>query len=95
MWLEKRLAERSKQASALQELRDAGLVMTLERQRALADAMMSPLHPGRKRDREELETVLARLKVPLSDEIISMRGVTAYCCDSCAMVKRYAPEGRA
>jgi hypothetical protein len=74
MWLEKRLSERSQQERALQTLRDSGLVMTLEKQRALADAMMSPLHLGGKLGREELEAVLARLKVPLSDEIIIMRG---------------------
>jgi hypothetical protein len=73
MWLEKRLAERTKQERALQKLRDSGLVMTLEKQRALADAMMSPLHLGGKPDREELEAVLARLKVPLSEEIIIER----------------------
>jgi hypothetical protein len=74
MWLEKRLSERSKQERALQKLRDSGLVMTLEKQRAMADSMMSPLHLGGKPGREELEAVLARLKVPLSEEIISMRG---------------------
>jgi hypothetical protein len=74
MWLEKRLSERSKQERALQKLRDSGLVMTLEKQRALADAMISPLHLGGNLGREELEAVLARLKVPLSEEIIIMRG---------------------
>ena len=74
MWLEKRLSERSKQERALQKLRDSGLVMTLEKQRTLADAMMSPLRLGGKLGREELEAVLARLKVPLSEEIIIMRG---------------------
>jgi hypothetical protein len=48
--------------------------MTLEKQRALADAMMSPLHLGGMPGREDLEAVLARLKVPLSEEIIIMRG---------------------
>jgi hypothetical protein len=74
MWLEKRVLERSKQERALQKLRDSGLVMTLEKQRALADAMMSPLHLGGKLGRKELEAVLARLKVPLSEEVIIMRG---------------------
>jgi hypothetical protein len=74
LWLEKRLSERSRQEHVLQALRDSGLVMTLEQQRALADAMMSPLHIGGKPSREDLEAVLARLKVPLSEEIIIMRG---------------------
>jgi hypothetical protein len=42
MWLEKRLRERSRRERVLQTLRQSGLVMTLEKQRALADAMMSP-----------------------------------------------------
>ena len=74
LWLEKRLSERSKQVRALQKLRDSGLVMTLEKQRTLADAMMSPLHLGGKPGREDLEAILARLKVPLSEEIIVLRG---------------------
>jgi hypothetical protein len=74
LWLEKRLSERSRQEHVLQTLRGSGLVMTLEKQRALADAMMSPLHLGGKPGREDLEAVLARLKVPLSEEIIIMRG---------------------
>jgi hypothetical protein len=48
--------------------------MTLEKQQALADAMMSPLHLAEIPNREDLESVLARLKVPLSEEIIVMRG---------------------
>ena len=74
LWLEKRLAERSRQEHVLQTLRHSGLVMTLEKQRALADAMMSPLHLGGKLGREELEVVLGRVKVPLSAEIIVLRG---------------------
>ncbi len=58
----------------LQALRASGLVMTLEKQRALADAMMSPLHLGGIPGRQDLEAVLARLKIPLSEEIIIMRG---------------------
>jgi hypothetical protein len=74
VWLEKRLSEKSRRARVLQTLRESGLVMTLEKQRALADAMMSPLHLGGKPGREDLEDVLAHLKVPLSEEIIIMRG---------------------
>ena len=54
MWLEKRLSERSRQAHVLQTLRHSGLVMTLEKQRALADAMTSPLHLAEKPGREDL-----------------------------------------
>jgi Arc/MetJ-type ribon-helix-helix transcriptional regulator len=73
LWLEKRSSERGRQEHALQALRESGLVMTLEQQRALADAMMSPLHLSGKPGREDLEAVLARLKVPLSEEIIIER----------------------
>ncbi len=74
MWLEKRLSERTRKERVWHTLRESGLVMTLEKQQALADAMMSPLHLGETPNREALETVLARLKVPLSEEIIVMRG---------------------
>jgi Arc/MetJ-type ribon-helix-helix transcriptional regulator len=74
MWLEKRLSEKSKREGVLDTLRKSGLVMTLEKQQALADAMISPLHLGEMPNREELESVLGRLKVPLSEEIIVMRG---------------------
>ena len=74
LWLEKRLSEKSRREHVLQTLRDSYLVMTLENQRALTDAMMSRLHLGGKPGREDLEAVLARLKVPLSEEIIIMRG---------------------
>jgi hypothetical protein len=74
MWLEKRLSEKSRQEHVLQTLRRSGLVMTLEKQRALVNAMMSPWHLGGMPGREDLEAVLGRLKVPLSEEIIIMRG---------------------
>ena len=74
LWLEKRLSEKSRRARVLDTLRESGLVMTLEKQQALADAMMSPLHLAEMPNREDLESVLARLKVPLSEEIIDMRG---------------------
>jgi len=74
MWLEKRLSEKSRRERVLHTLRESGLVMTLEKQQALADAMMGPLHLAEMPNREDLERVLARLKVPLSEEIIVMRG---------------------
>jgi hypothetical protein len=74
MWLEKRLAEKSKNKRVLDSLRKSRLVMTLAKQQALADAMMRPLHLGEMPNREELESVLGRLKISLSEEIIVMRG---------------------
>jgi hypothetical protein len=74
MWLEKRLSEKGGRERVLHTLRESGLVMTLEEQRALADAMLSPLHLAETPNREDFESILARLKVPLSEEIIGMRG---------------------
>jgi hypothetical protein len=43
MWLERRREGKSEREDALQILRQAGVVMGSERQRALAEAMMAPL----------------------------------------------------
>lgn len=59
---------------ALQFLRQSGLVMSAERQHALAEAVKSTLDVTESPDRVELETVLAGLNPPLSEEIIAMRG---------------------
>lgn len=45
-----------------------------EKQQALAEAMISPLYLAEMPNREDLETVLARLQVPLSEEILATRG---------------------
>jgi len=74
MWLEKRLAEKSKNERVLETLRKSGLVMTLAKQQALADTMLRLLPLGEMPNREELESILGRLKVPLLEEIIVMRG---------------------
>jgi len=44
------------------------------RQRALADAIMPSLRAEAIPSREQVETALSRLKVPLSEEIVTMRG---------------------
>jgi len=72
MWLEKRKVKKGK---VLQTLRQAGVVMNLENQRALAETMMSTLPPKKGVTRAQVEASLARLKVPLSEDIIAMRGV--------------------
>jgi len=58
----------------LKTLRDAGLIMSSERQRAFAQAMIAALPPGPTPTRAQVEAALAKLKVPLSEEIIAMRG---------------------
>jgi hypothetical protein len=74
MWLEKRRTEKVQKARGLGILRQAGLAMEGGRQRALADAMMPPLHTEQVPSREQVEAALARLKVPLSEDIMAMRG---------------------
>ncbi len=74
MWLERRHAEKVQKDVGLRLLRDAGLAMDGARQRALADAILPPLRAEAIPSREQVETALSRLKVPLSEEIVTMRG---------------------
>lgn len=75
LWLEKRGEGKSGNAKVLQALRQAGLVMAANEQRALAEAMITTLAPGANAPiRTQVEASLANLKVPLSIEIITMRG---------------------
>ena len=75
MWLERRGERKVKKGKVLQTLRQAGVVMNLENQRALAEAMTSTLPLKKGVTRAQVEASLARLKVPLSEDIIAMRGV--------------------
>ena len=74
MWLDKRHTEKAQKERALRLLREAGLVMDETRQQALADAMMPTLRAAEALSREQVEAALSRLKVPLSEELIAMRG---------------------
>src|SRR5215831_6009579 len=74
MWLDKRHAERAQKERGLRLLREAGLVMDEPRQQALADAMMPTLRAAEALSHEQVEAALSRLKVPLSEELIAMRG---------------------
>jgi Arc/MetJ-type ribon-helix-helix transcriptional regulator len=74
MWLERRGEEQVEREQSLETLRRAGLVMASEKQRALAQAMMATLPLEEAPSRAAVEASLARLKVPLSTEIIAMRG---------------------
>ena len=74
MWLERRREGRDERGDTLRTLRQAGVIMNSERQRALAEAMMASLPLKEAPTRARVETSLAKLKVPLSEEIIAMRG---------------------
>jgi hypothetical protein len=74
MWLERRQAEQRQTERGLHVLRQAGLVMDEARQRALADAMRPTRSSEDEPSREQVEVALSRLKVPLSEEILAMRG---------------------
>ncbi len=75
MWLEKRSKMATEEEKALQTLRQAGLVMTSERQRAFAEGIMATLpRKGGTSTRAQVEASLAKLQIPLSEEIIAMRG---------------------
>jgi len=74
MWLKKRREERSERDGILRTLRQAGVVMASERQRALAGTIMATLPVEQEPARVQVEAALAKLHVPLSAEIIAMRG---------------------
>lgn len=74
MWLERRREEKVEKEKVLQTLRQTGVVIASERQRALAEAMMATLAVEKAPTRTQVEASLAKLRVPLSAEIIAMRG---------------------
>ena len=74
MWLEQRRTAKAQKNQGLDMLRHAGLAMDGARQRALADALMPPLCAEDTPSREQVEAALSQLKVPLSEEVIAMRG---------------------
>jgi hypothetical protein len=74
MWLEKRYAEKVQTERGLRVLRQAGLVMDGARQQALADTMRPTRRSEDEPSREQVEVALSRLQVPLSEEILAMRG---------------------
>jgi len=74
MWLERRQETKAERAQILQTLRRAGVVMTSQRQRATAKAMLASLPLEKPPSRAQVEALLTGLKAPLSAEIIAMRG---------------------
>lgn len=74
MWLEQRRKKKGEKGKALQALRQAGMVMDADRQRASAEAMIVPLSgKGEIPTHAQVEASLAKMKVPLFEEIIAMR----------------------
>jgi len=73
-WLDNGREEKIDREKVLKTLRDAGLSMSSERQRAFARAMITALPARATPTRIEVEAALANFKVPLSEEIITMRG---------------------
>jgi len=74
-WLEKRREKKSDKEKALHALQQAGLIVSSERQRAMAEALLRTL--SRRTTTTDLAGVrasLSKLKVPLSEEILAMRG---------------------
>lgn len=74
LWLETRRTAKTQQEQSLALLRRAGLAMDSTQQRALADALLSPLRAEDMPSRTQVEAALSQLKVPLSEEIMAMRG---------------------
>jgi Arc/MetJ-type ribon-helix-helix transcriptional regulator len=77
LWLETRQTAKTQQEQGLALLRRAGLAMESPQQRALADALLSPLQAENLPGRAPVEAALSQLKVPLSEEIMVMRGERA------------------
>lgn len=73
-WLERGREEKTEKEKGLQTLRQAGVVMDSARQRAWTEATMATLPMEKPPTRAQVEASLARLSVPLSAEIIAMRG---------------------
>ncbi len=73
-WLAHEEEEKTDRETVLKTLRAAGLIMSSERQRAFAEGMIATLPSRVPPSRAQVETALAKFKVPLSEEIIAMRG---------------------
>ena len=73
-WLDRR-GEKSEKEKAQDALRAAGLIMPANEQRAFAETLLNTL-PQRTgtADLARVRASLAKLKVPLSEEILAMRG---------------------
>lgn len=72
--MEKLQEEKAEKEKVLQTLRQAGVIMASERQRAFAEAIISTLPLEKSPTRAQVEASLTKLRVPLSIEILNMRG---------------------
>ncbi|MCZ6676450.1 MAG: hypothetical protein O7E52_04290 [Candidatus Poribacteria bacterium] len=74
MWLEKQREKKTQKGKVLQMLRQTGMVIDSEKQRASAEAMIAAL-PSKDEmpSQTQVEASLAKLRLPLSEEIIAMR----------------------
>ena len=73
-WLPKRRGEKTDSEKEIETLRSAGVTMASERQQAMARSMIARLSVERIPSRTEVAALLSKLRVPLSEEIIAMRG---------------------
>lgn len=74
IWLERQQEKKTAKEKALQKLRQAGVVMTAKRQHTLVESLLVPLSMDKPPTHTQVQASLAKLKVPLSEEIIIMRG---------------------
>jgi len=72
--LEKLPEEKTDKEKTAPLLRKAGLVMPAEKQRIMAETMRAKLSASPKPSLAEVEAALANFKIPLSEEILAMRG---------------------
>ncbi|MEK7727291.1 MAG: hypothetical protein AAB354_02695 [candidate division KSB1 bacterium] len=72
--LEKQPEEKTHKEETVRLLRKAGLVMSAEKQRIMAETMRAKLSISPKPSLAEVEASLANFKIPLSEEILAMRG---------------------
>ena len=72
--MEKLHEEKIEKEKVLQTLRQASVIMTSERQRTFAEAIISTLPLEKSPTRSQVEASLSQLKIPLSTEILNIRG---------------------
>ena len=74
IWLERDKKRRNKENNALNMLRKSGIVMTRDQHHQMADKIISSLNISEIPDLKQARTALSKLRTPLSEEIIAMRG---------------------
>ncbi len=74
IWLERDKKRRNKENNALNMLRKSGIVMSHDQQHRMAENIRKNLKISERSDSEQVRAVLSKLRTPLSEEIIAMRG---------------------